>query len=243
MSGWRPSRVRFQRRLGGGLLLIALVTITGESEILSPARVSESLKRLVPIVRITDPAAIQFIMRQAYVAPATEETVTDLLLYDIGANGFGNNDLVELLPMHQLSLIVSPGDSLVAELARLSVHTRYWTGDESTLDASLASRDPAASLAATIRRAIGIMYPKGQPIKLMCELGAEGVMHVEVWDLQDSLRFVPPLSPDTLLLKVPDVLQIRRTDQTIVARKRNFDILVVHRERSDTLLVPRPLEE
>ena len=171
--------------------LLALSTVYG-----ADAQTFDQLTR--PVASLTRPSQIDSFLTELLIPPVGE--VTELLVVDITANGFGPDDMIIAFPGQQVYPL---GDRIPQSLQ--SVMKSWHLEDDYRLDATLAetgrveddahrARDPRAAISGVLVNAIDRYYTSTDMDLRLIRRG-DG-LRLEMWNYDpDGMRYNPPPPP------------------------------------------------
>lgn len=183
-----------------------------------------------------DPILIANLLEQQLI-PVAPETVKGILVMDLAGDGFGEGDLLKLLPAGDSHLLRPLSEELRSTLGAWAFASHH----EITASAGLRPEGlrgldlPAAGLLADVmsaaRRHLGLAE-----FELAVDRRGES-LQLRIWDYPgDSLYHRPGMGADGG--RVVDVVQILRADTTYVVDKVLHDLLILESQVVDTVYLP-----
>ncbi len=190
---------------------------------------------------IADPGVIRELLVQQLI-PVDPAGVERLELHDLGGDGFGEGDVLRILPEGGIHVL----RSLSAELQERMRHWEFEANRElhAPRDVSageLRQADRAvASLLADLLEASRNNLGEGE-FEMALDMGGEGLLF-RVWDYTADSLYARGLPVGTVRerRRVVDVVEVLRQDTTYIVDKVLHDLLILESQVVDTVYVGAP---
>ncbi|MBN1351373.1 hypothetical protein JXJ21_18290 [candidate division KSB1 bacterium] len=221
-----------------GSLLSICITLLLNSEPLESQNSRRVIisKTTLSTVSIIDRNLISYILDQCLIP----ETSVDMLeIFDINENGFGENDVIKVVPSNKMYFIERVSEDVQNLMDNWEFQANFQiTGrnEPPSVYDSLKTDKAATSIFSTLLRGINRNY-HDWPIKIKLERDSVGVTF-EMWGYNEyklETGNPEPFMPDSVVSY--DVLHVFHDDTLINVDTKLYDFLYIYSETVDTVFV------
>ncbi len=229
------SRLLWTLAAAGALLPATGGTAPGDGQAGSGPRVEA---QMVLRARVEDPVLIERLLSQQLLLGLDARAAEAVELVDLGGDGFGEGDLLRLLPGGQGHLLRPLDRELRETLASWSfaahheIHAPADVQPEELRQLAQPTAVLLADLLGATRRNLGISR-----FELALDVREDGLL-MRVWDYPGDSLFARPGGAGGR--RVLDVVQIVREDTTYVVDKVLRDLLILESQVVDTVYLRKP---
>lgn len=190
-------------------------------------------------VIISDSSLIHTILGEQLIDPAKVEKIK---IIDVTNNGFGENDLITLLPQQTIYPLKGISDSLAQLMSGWKIERNKYIDQEVETEPDFSqyeqTQKPIFAIMGALLRALDRNY-KALPIKINFQRDRRK-MRFTMWGyLEDSLRYSPlEASYLTGSAQRYDLLYSVQNDTLILADTTLYDLIYIYKTLADTVFLP-----